>query len=258
LTRQLPIFAALSHAFSSVWDHRAVAFRISWAWYVILAIILAAGGQFLGGRPAGDGQTLPPDTVAIEFGMILIVLVINSSIAVNWHRFILLDEVPGHLESLRLDGRVWRYFGNTLLLVLGIGVVSVLAAFPLIFIAVAAGAMQLAPLAGLIAILAVAAFVFLRLGIKLPAIAIDGGDFRFADAWRASAGNGFQIAGLFLTAILLLLTLAFLVALVGLIDGFAAVVLGFVLQLAVNWFMTLFNISLLTSLYGFFVQGRNF
>jgi hypothetical protein len=256
--RQLPVLAALSHAFSSVWHHRAVALRISWAWYVILAVILAAGGQLLAGRPAGDGQTLPADTLALELGMILIVLVVNSSIAVNWHRFILLDEIPGQLESLRLDGKVWRYFGNTLLLVLGIGVVSILAAFPLIFIAVAANAMQVAPFAGLLAVLAVSAIVFLRLAIKLPAIAINGGGFRFADAWRASAGNGIQIAGLFLAVILVLMTIATVVALIGLIEGFAAVVLGFALQLAVNWFLTLFNISLLTSLYGFFAQGRNF
>ena len=256
--RQLPVFAALAHAFKSVWHHRAVALRISWAWYVILAVILAAGGHLLAERPAGDGQSLPPETMALEFGMILIVLVINSSIAVNWHRFILLDEVPSQLGSLRLDGRVSRYFGNTLLLVLGISLVSILAAFPLIFLTVAANAMQFAPLAGLLAILAVCAIAFLRFAIKLPAIAIDDGNFRFADAWRASAGNGFQIAALFLTAILLLMTIAGLVTLIDLIPGFAAVVLGFVLQLAVNWFLTLFNISLLTSLYGFFVQGRNF
>ena len=34
--------------------------------------------------------------------------------------------------------------------------------------------------------------------------------------------------------------------------------LGFMLQLLVNWIFTIFSITVLTSLYGFFVEKRDF
>jgi len=40
---------------------------------------------------------------------------------VNWHRYILLDEVPHGMERLRLDATVWRYVGNILLIALILG-----------------------------------------------------------------------------------------------------------------------------------------
>ena len=45
-------------------------------------------------------------------------LVIFSSIAVNWHRYILLDEITASEKIFRLDRPVWNYAGRTLLIML--------------------------------------------------------------------------------------------------------------------------------------------
>src|SRR5262245_17434935 len=118
--RPLPVLAALTHAFNSVWHNSTVAIRISWLWYAILAVVLAAGGQFLSAQPAIDPQSPSLDAhgLALELVIVLIVLLANSSIAVRWHRYILLDEISGSFQVLRFDGKVWRYFGNTLLIML--------------------------------------------------------------------------------------------------------------------------------------------
>ena len=60
-------------------------------------------------------------------------LVIFSSIAVNWHRYILLDEVTASEKIFRLDRPVWSYAGRTLLIMLVTLVPVVI--FSLIFVA---------------------------------------------------------------------------------------------------------------------------
>ena len=256
--RPLPVFASLTHAFQSVWNNRLVALRISWIWYAIVALVLAAGGQMVGTRASVDPQTPRADVMMLEAAMILLVLLANSSFAVNWHRYILLDEVPGTFDTLRLDRKVWRYLGNTLLIVLILLVPCIAIAIPFVFIAAAANAAHLAQLASILVVLIVISIGFLRLGLKLPGIALGVIDFRFSDAWRASAGNSLRVAALFLITFVIALIASTVVTLINLSGGFVGLVIGFILQVAVNWFMTFFAISLLTSLYGFFVQNRDF
>src|SRR5262245_13186735 len=197
--RPLPVIAALTHAFQSVWHNRMVALRMSWIWYAIVAVALAAGSQVIASSGGVDPQSPTPDLILI--GMALVILLINSALAVHWHRYILLDEVPGTFDTLRLNGKVWRYFGNTLLIILSTMIGSIIAAIPFILIALGIGTPQLVPLATMLAVLIIISFCFLRLGIKLPSIALGIPDFRFSDAWRVSAGNAFRICALFLVPI---------------------------------------------------------
>ncbi|MFO0994244.1 MAG: hypothetical protein U1E67_20195 [Hyphomicrobiales bacterium] len=255
--RQLPIIAALHHAFQSVWVNRMVALRMSWIWYTIVAIVLALGGQMAATGRVENPQSQGADFYLIELVTLLLVLLVNSSFAVHWHRYILLDEVPGMFDTFRLDGKVWRYFGNSLLIMLALIVPSIVVAIPFVFIA-AVFSPQLATVGSMIGVLIVVSIGFLRLGLKLPAIALGVIDYRFADAWRASQGNSFRIAALFLVTLALALLAAFIITALSFSGAFIGVVIGFILQLIVNWFLTFFMITLLTSLYGFFVQNRDF
>ncbi|MBL8894689.1 MAG: hypothetical protein JNJ53_08810 [Rhizobiales bacterium] len=255
--RQLPVLAALNHALQSVWLNRMVALRMSWIWYIIVAIVLAFGGQISATIRAENPQSPGTGFFLIEFGTLLFVLLVNSSFAVHWHRYILLDEVPGMFDTFRLDGRVWRYFGNSLLIMLALIIPSIALALPFVFIA-AVFSPQLATLGSVIGVLIVVSIGFLRLGLKLPAIALGAIDYRFTDAWRASAGNSFRIAAVFLITMAVALVAASIITALSLSGSFLGVVLGFILQLVVNWFLTFFAITLLTSLYGFFVQNRDF
>ena len=255
--RQLPVLAALKHAFESVWLNRMVALRMSWIWSIIIAIVLSFGGQKSAALRAENPDSPGAGFFLIEFGTLLIVLLVNSSFAVHWHRYILLDEVPGMFDTFRLDGRVWHYFGNSLLIMLALIIPSIALALPFVFIA-AVFSPQLATLGIVVGVLIVVSIGFLRLGLKLPAIALGVIDFRFTDAWRASAGNSVRIAAIFLITIAFALLAASVIVALNESGAFLGVVLGFILQIVVNWFLTFFAITLLTSLYGFFVQKRNF
>ena len=133
------------------------------------------------------------------------------SMAVNWHRFLLRDDIPEGWENLRLDGKVWRYAGNSLLISLIAGLIF-LAFFIVIVIAglvmralhgAAPGDPQAWSLAFVLLMLVSFAvsllpliFMF-RLSIKLPAIAV-GDDYGLGDAWRDSRGNNIRLFGFML------------------------------------------------------------
>jgi putative flippase GtrA len=101
-----------------------------------------------------------------------------------------------------------------------------------------------------------------RLSIKLPAVALGRSDFTFRDAWTSSADNFWQLLGVFLlnAAIVFgtLLVLILVVNGIGEISPAAAQAVAVVVDTALKLFLTLFNASIFTSLYGFFVERRDF
>jgi hypothetical protein len=163
---------------------------------------------------------------------------------------------------LRLDEVVWRYFGNMLIIMMAVMAVLLVIALPLNLIA---GILQ-APNFGLAATfilgVPVGGILFLRLAIKLPAVALGRRDLPIRDAWRVSEGNNLAILMLFLLnvfaafgAVLAVMATHMLSSLLG---GAVGTIVEIIIQLAVNWMLTIFGITILTSLYGFFVENRDF
>jgi hypothetical protein len=241
---------ALIHAFRSVRNYIVVGIRFSLLWTVILAALSVAN---LLANPAADNPEAPPQVTSLEVVSAIVGLVAFCSIAVNWHRFIFRDETGG--RPMRLDGDVWRYLGNLLLVV-------VMAMLPLVVLAVALTFMP--PMASvLLAPAAIVAGTFaLALSIKLPAVALGRKDFGFRDALNATQDNFWQLMGVFLINGLFLLILAtILVAIVSAIMTMSYVlgaIVGLGLSAALNIFYTLFSISVVSSLYGFYVEKRDF
>jgi hypothetical protein len=121
---------------------------------------------------------------------------------------------------------------------------------------------QLLSFVALAGVAAVIAPLFYRLSVKLPAIAVGQPNFRFSDAWNATRGSMFP---LFLLAVLTLL----LVLGVGVILGAVEAILlrtaisgmewvAAILRQLVSWVFSIFTITILTSLYGYFVEKRDF
>lgn len=272
--RRLPVIEAFSHAVRSTTSNLPFAFHVSWPWMAVLLPILIAGQLYvLAG--VGDSQATTTRAIPVQVLVGLCAMLAFSSIAVNWHRYVLLDEVPQGRERLRLDDKVWRYFGNAILIVLIIGICAGVIALAAILLGIAAGVVSVATdtagFAALVGMLAMIAFftvavfglaAFYRLSIKLPAVALGRSDFGLADAWRSSAGNIWPLTGIavlyFLVGICFSLVLIAFNALVGFIGGSATVALVVAIQLVVNWVLTILGITLLTSLYGFFIEGRSF
>lgn len=259
--RQLPAGRCIRHAITSVRNNIAYAFRISWPWYAVLVPIGIAVGFLVDYVTGGNPEANPGATLPIYLALGVINLLAFSSIAVNWHRYILLDEVPQGSEIFRLDDKTWRYFGNVLLMVLIVAVATMLIVMPLFFLVSLSGSIVLVAFSVVIAML-LTGILFFRLGVKLPSIALGRGDFLFKDSWKATQGNNVPLFLIFLfefaviiAALLILLLVQFIMAL---INPMLGVAVSAVLQLAINWIFSIFGITILTSLYGFFVEERDF
>ena len=183
--RKLSPFKAVSHALNSVWSYRSVALRIGMVW---VPIMLVAGlVELYAARRTRSSQEMTPQAlVQVVTGIISIIAV--CSMAVSWHRFILRDEPAA---GLRLDGDVFRYAGNTVLIMLAMLVPALVFLTVMVF-APAAGAVLGLPL------IVLAGGVVTRASIKLPAVALGNTSFSFRDAWTASEGNFWPCVGVFL------------------------------------------------------------
>jgi len=246
--RKLSPTKAISHALNSVWNYRQVAARIALPWLPLLLLCSIAEVYFAPPEAApGEIPSIPP----IQIATFLVSLIATSSMAVSWQRFILRDEVS---RGLRIDGNVLRYAGFNFLLLIATIIPSVLL-------------LALALVESSAAVLALPAVVLIggivtRLSIRFPAISLGNHAFTFRDAWRASAGNFWQCLGVF--ALSWALTLGGLFILIlggsalsqvnGALGDLAVTVAVIVMQL----FYAIFNASIFTSLYGFFVERREF
>lgn len=209
--RSLPPMEAIEFAIAAVFAHFFFGIRLALGWAVAL-LPLAALAWFLGFRNGlpGDLRALPPQAMA---GLGLLgagVLLASFSIAVNWHRRLLLDERPRGLRWLRLDGATWRYIFGWLVLLVILGLYAA-AGFAVVTrgpaalgATLGAGAQPLCiALAVLIGLSAL--FTLYRLLSWLAGIAVGDGAFGFGAARRATKGN--RVAYLFFT-FWLLFTLA--------------------------------------------------
>ncbi len=247
--RTLSPIKAISHALRSVITYPAVAIRIGLFWIPLL-FALGVLEMWIGAPSPQVPQPGLPHL--IQFISAVIGIVAVSSMAVSWHRFVLRDELG---PPTRLDSYVWRYAGNFLLIVL-------MVAAPMLLIGVALAFMQTAASVILIPAGLLAGATVYRLSIKLPAVALGKSDFSFRDAWKVSEGYFWQLLGVFLlnTAMLLgaVLLLLAIISGVSLASPLAAQVVALILSAAIQLFYTLFNASVFTSLYGFFVERREF
>jgi hypothetical protein len=246
---------------SSVRNNIAYAFRISWPWYAVFVPVVVALSAWLDHATGGNPEAKPVLTVLINLVITLITLLAFAAIAVNWHRYILLDEVPRGREIFRLDDKTWRYFGNLLLITLAVTVAGAVIGLPLTIVGGMLGAIQ-ALVILIIVVVPIVGVLAMRMGVKLPAVALGRGDFLMRDAWSVTKGNNLAILLIFLFELMVALgaglALGALALAANAVHGMLGVAVGFALQLVVNWVFTIFSITVLTSLYGFFVENRDF
>jgi hypothetical protein len=262
MTRQLPAGTCIRHAVNSVRNNIAYAFRISWPWYAVMVPVVIVLMLFSSYLTGGNPEANPGMTLLIDLVRGLVTMLAFASIAVNWHRYILLDEVPHGNEIYRLDDKTWRYFGNILLLFLILMAAGIIIGLPIGFIVGLARASEYIVILVALLVAPVAGILALRLGVKFPAIALGRHDFSMKNAWTATQGNNLPIFLVILFEIVVVV-IAFLIVgltayLTSQIDPTLTVVIAIALGLVVNWLFTIFSITILTSLYGFFVEQRDF
>ena len=254
--QKIPVIQTIKHALNAVFHFRNAGIAIGLPWMLVLAGVRAIEFFFFGNTATAEGDPVqamtfqPADLIIAAFSM-----VVFSSIAVNWHRYILLDEVMASGKYFRLDRPVWNYAGRTLLIMM-------IALIPVLLL----GAMLLSafPSAGLLLAFPffMAGVYIMRMSVALPATALERKDFGIGTALQITRGNNLQFAGLLaLNALIFLVTFLALAIILSISGSFGSIIgriFAFALIVPINLFLSLFSVSLLSSLYGFFVEQRKF
>jgi hypothetical protein len=220
-------------------------------------ILLTFGKALLMDQPAQrammEGGSFPWGQFLLAF---LLIAIISLWIAVGWHRYILLNERPTLVPALKLD-RMLGYFGKSLL----IGLILLVPAFLLGLVAGAVATALLKGGTGLIGVFIVMGLVVYlplvtiatRLATALPGVALEPGVPLFS-GWEATKGATWTIAGVVLLSLIcfggieLIATRVFPDP-----TALPAVVVSVVTQ----WAATMVGVSILTTLYGHYVEKRS-
>lgn len=188
-----------------------------------------------------------PQVVSGVLVVWLVAMVSMLWIIVNWHRFVLLEEFPtGWLPPFRL-GPVLGYLGRIILL----GVLALLFMIP---VGMVAGLFLVIPVLGVVALGAMYIFLAIalyRVVVILPACAVEK-PVSLSTAFNATKGANFDIFILMLVSfgvnILLQLVVLAVSAIVPL--------LGALVSIPVFLALSLVNVSVLTTFYGHYIEGR--
>lgn len=243
----------LAHAIGQVVNHFGPALRISGVLALTPTVLAMVVAPFI----IGTAPQNPGPYVVFTLLYYLLSALFFSWLAVGWHRYVLLDEAPGRFLPRLSGDRPWAYFGRTIQIGLLTMVVVFVAGMPLGMLA--AGIVQAAP--GPLGLFYAAGPLFLlnwiltalvlRFSVVLPASAV-GKPITLGEAWsKTSPGNG----PIFVIALISMLC-SVAAGWIGFWLASIALLLGAVWQLATIWVTVILAVSLLTTLYGHYVEGR--
>lgn len=224
---------------------------------VIAVGVLILGGDFISMATQGGPDMMADDIGAmagfgIKFFLVWIfALFFMLTVVVNWHRFVLLEEYPsGWVPPFQL-GLALGYFGRILMLVL----LAMVIILPLGFVGAMldGGTGGEGVFTGLIILFAslFLGIAFYRVAAILPAGAI-GQPITIGRAWEATQGATGTIVVLVLVLFAVNLCLQLVVAVLSLV--FAP--LAALAAIAAGVFMGLVSVSVLTTFYGHYIEGR--
>lgn len=241
------------HAFKAVFDDVWATIRLTGIPFLFGVTLLVGIAVFLLGIPFENVirlrlriEHLDRSFFTALFLGVSVVLFTLCWAGVGWHRFVLLDERPNSVFPPVRAALMLRYAGAFIRLLL---LVLLLVVPVAVLIGLAVSIEFNVGLGVLLLIMAVVALagVVLRFALVLPAVAL-GEPFGFHAVWSATAGHFWTFAALGFAG--------------GLIDYLSdhmisPGVFGFALMVLFNWFHLAMNLSILTTLFGVLVEGRD-
>jgi GYF domain 2 len=202
---KLPLWDTICLSYSTYFGNFQDVLRISWVWLAVAAPLAGIMNwlrfSWIAGVVAetkrGMPISLPIETILFQNATTLVFMLAGLSIAVAWHRRIILGEHCGFSGSNVATKNLWRYFwvGFAIGLIVFLpALVLVLPMFLLLSPVVGGGAprfLMLIPVIFLVFL--VAAAVMLRLSLLLPARAVGDLDLTFKETWKRTRGNTWRI-----------------------------------------------------------------
>lgn len=242
------------HSLRQVFNNLEGALRVSAVLYVGQAVLGLALLQTV--SPWGDSvnaDAMRAMMMAGEFPwasmlvVVLVAVVCNLWIAVGWHRYVLTNERPAFLPVF-LGDRIWAYFLRGVLVGLILIPVFIIVGLVVGVLAAAGGP----PVAAVAAVLlAVPVWIAgLRMSASLPGIAL-GAQTGIGQAWAATKED----MGTFVALAVIVAVSSFAISLVGSL-AFQAIGLRLVWDFAFGWVQLMVGVSILTTLYGHYIEKR--
>jgi hypothetical protein len=212
---KLPFWRTISLSYSFYFEHLGDVLRVSWLWLLIymplvgvtswlqMSWLTEAIANMKPGRPPLAPATSIELTILGNVSTVVMFLA-GCSIAVAWHRLLLLGEHPHLSGSNIVSQSLWRYagMGIAILLIAGLPALAILAPVFLWGLPHAADANTPAVSAAMsnpaifilipIVYLGIC-FVVMRLCLLLPARAIGDTGLTFKGAWDFTRGNAWRI-----------------------------------------------------------------
>ena len=197
---KLPPMTALEFAIANTFRYFFFGLRLALLWLIVLLPFIGAAYVFGLRDGPPDFKALPPAAIASFAVLGVMAFLASVSIAVNWHRRLILDEKPKGLAWIRLNGVVWRYLfcflfivavaGAVAAAILAVQTYAVPALEPKLATAAKPVGIGISVLLGLFGL-----FTWYRLSTLLPAIATGDKDYSFGVAWKTTRNNRARFLG---------------------------------------------------------------
>lgn len=243
----------LKHSLRQVFGNLNGALQVSavlYATQALVGLILGAGLVTQGGmRPGMMNQSLWIGLLAA----VIVAIFTSLWIAVSWHRHVLLGEQTGFVPVFRGD-RIWAYVVRSL----GYGIILAIggALWGTVVTAALSPLLMGEPLAWAVALAILVYLPILVVGFRLtadvPSTAL-GAEVPFLSGWRATAGHTKDIA----VMVVILIAIGLAVEMLGLMIFGRIPVINLIWSLTVGWLQMMVGVSILTTLYGHYIEKRD-
>lgn len=205
---KLPFSSTVRLSYSSYFRNLADLLRVAWP-ALLLVTAVTSMTKWQQGPEAFQDIIAPPSFWAVSTWLKALVLidttltiVVAASIAVTWHRMIILKEPPRLIGRNVATINFWRYVVVSLVLGAFVLVPVMWSLLPIGYILPASlianmnihsESTFLALTLGLLAAYCVSAVIIARLCLLLPASAVDRGKWPIREAWERTRGNVWRL-----------------------------------------------------------------
>ncbi|MES2433108.1 MAG: hypothetical protein V4586_04710 [Pseudomonadota bacterium] len=239
-----------SHSLRQVMDNLGPALKVSGVLYLVQVVITGALGYAL----ASAGMSGMGGGMGLGVVLVLVVSLITSIwIAVAWHRYVLLGEEPVGYVPPFMGERMGSYFIKSLLIGLVLMALMMILSMVIgtLFGRVLMGNMLIGMLLMAVMVQVPMIYLGLRLAAALPGTAL-GNNPAFLAGWQATEGEWrplLQLAVIMALALWVVNLISWFV-----FGGYG--VTAHLWQLIAGWPVTMVGLSVLTTLYGHYIEKR--
>ncbi len=242
------------HALRMVFSDLGASLRVTGPLYILAYILISAPFVvFMGSADfasvIGD-PTNPPDASG-GFALSLLIgvvgyIILSTWLAIAWHRYVLLGETGVSYPKGKVSSYFWRGLGYAIAAFLPTIVI-----FGMLVTAIGPSFTVAAMMEACVTI--VGLYLLFRISMGLPGLCVDR-SIDLQQSWRATAPVSGAILGM-VVLIAVASTVVTLVLTALLSSGGLAV--GLVINLVVGWVQLVVGLSMLTTIYGVAIEGRD-